>query len=266
LREYTDIYQSEFQLDDEWKLVSCPLGDREEDIRAFNEIHGQDNPNQTKFRFYTPAEKYELWYNNQTNRQRAAVKRKKFYQVAWMVTKYYRLGGQKKLCKSIRWAMNRIGYRLNKNLMGSLTRFVEKILYSTRKKVTPTSFYIKRKRTFNSNTLKRYTTKVRNLCFALLVGRRPREGFGRLWCQNDKDWVPLSQLHWENCKVIFNERILYRTIYDLLCAGVSVADIRKQYERILLVHHGLANDKGIQFQCSGIASDLRRFFKCFRTS
>ena len=100
--------------------------------------------------------------------------------------------------------------------------------------------------------------KLWDLVFAILKGRKKRFGFGRYWCSNDEDWITLRSLHWDNCKVLFSEKVLFKPIYELLRLGAKAKDIVCEYGILLHKHHGLAVDnESSAWQPTGLAKELK---------
>ena len=113
--------------------------------------------------------------------------------------------------------------------------------------------------TRRGNTIK----SIRSLTFALLHGRKKRIFFGRSVSMDEEDWITLKSYHYDNLKVAWKPKLLYRTVYDLLVSGVGLDDIRNEYERLLLREHGVATDKGYttpSWKPTRLVRDLRRKF------
>lgn len=124
--------------------------------------------------------------------------------------------------------------------------FIVKIRSRVRIKIHTVGSLYKLKRLFKSTTASRNTIlnpQLQNLTFALIQGRKSREGFGRKWCMNDPTWETLKSVHWENCKIEFSPKLLHGAVYSLLQKGIDKTRIIRQYESLLLKWHGIADDK-----------------------
>lgn len=124
----------------------------------------------------------------------------------------------------------------------------------------PKSFYIGNRPTsvgVTCTTAKAVSKALQRLAFAILFGYRG--GFGRY--RQDSDWISLRSLHWDNCKIRFCGKTLYRTISDALHRGIDKRLIVATYDRLLRKWHGLATDAGEVWNPTGLARELHLALK-----
>lgn len=269
--------QQEFDFaNDCWSLTSdqptCPLGDRPEDVEAWNYYHG--DPAQKLIQFGQAD--LPLWKRkkpkqdikwNDTNRRRHSSKIEKWFAIVRMLAAYYRKGGKKSIRNALKWAMTRIEYDVHRNKIAKIEQFVKTMLdrfgvhYADSSECTPPPPHVY-KRKYNLNKHRRAKIKnLNNLAFAIILGRRPREGFGKKYDMNDPGWQTLENFHWDNCKVHFRPKMLFISVRACLLAGIQKAKILKLYETELHRYHGLATDAKTVFEPTGICGQLYKLAK-----
>lgn len=69
----------------------------------------------------------------------------------------------------------------------------------------------------------------------------------------------LARLHWDNCKVAFNEAVAYSFALSVLNEGYAEADILSCYERALCWGHGHATDCGSVWELGSTVKQARTF-------
>ena len=190
--------------------------------------------------------------------------------------KYFRLGGKKNIDWIINQAIKQEGYLVKKDQKSALKKLIihnlgklgidwkpasvkdaKKFLKRPQRSIRVKNKYLSYNTENRDNRIK--SGKIlRALAFAILKGRKKRFGFGMYWCRNDEDWVTLRSLHYDNCKVVFNERILFWPVYELLRLGAKVKDIVTEYGILLRKHHAMAVDSETSvWQATGLAKELK---------
>ena len=71
----------------------------------------------------------------------------------------------------------------------------------------------------------------------------------------------LQRLHWDNCKVRFDEAVAFSFASSALKAGFLDADIIAAYDRALHRNHGLATDSQHIWDTGSTVSDARRLLR-----
>jgi len=198
--------------------------------------------------------------------------RREFLHVANSAISHYKKHGNRKLEVVIAWTIKKAGYKFSGEQMQKLLCFVQKLLQShnidweilsgVKNTKCPTLCIRDKNKEIRSKTAGRgkgkYAPNLVKTAFAILRGRKKRFGFGRYWCSNDEDWITLCSLHWDNCKVLFSEKVLFKPIYELLKLGTQVKDIVNEYGILLRKHHGLAVDTETSvWQPTGLAKELK---------
>jgi len=199
-----------------------------------------------------------------------------WFQIINNVVSHYLKGGTRKIDAALNFAIEKVGVPIPKNRKTQLKRMLLHILrkrgidweVASGLKTLKFPKPLGRTKEQSKKTLSTFTNirgnrmksvrKLWDLTFAMLKGRRKRFGFGRYWCRNDEDWITLLSLHWDNCKVLFSEKILCRPIYDLLCLGARREDIVCEYGILLRKHHAMAVDSETSvWQPTGLAKELK---------
>ena len=198
--------------------------------------------------------------------------RRKFLHVANSAISHYKKHGNRKIEVVIAWAIKKYGYKFSGEQMQKLLCFVKKLLQSHnidweilsggKNTKCPTLCIRRKNKEIRSKTAGRgkgkYAPNLVKAAFAILRGRKKRFGFGRYWCRNDEDWVTCKSLHYDNCKVIFSEKVLFKPIYELIKLGAKAKDIVCEYGILLHKHHGLAVDsEASTWQPTGLAKELK---------
>jgi len=268
------------------------LGNREEDIEAWGDIllgKYADAP-------IKPQKKKVVVKNSNLNQERHEAKIKKWFEITRLLCSYYRKNGNKTIGNALRWAMDITGYHVSKNIVTELKRFVLKMMerfgvkfrtdddfhcFNPHKdyvpkpsvntdKTLPTtppspSILINK---YKNNNIIHGKPALRKLTFAIIRGRKPMEGFGKLWNRNDQEWITLESLHWDNCKVEFNIAAIFKPIYEMVEKGLSVSAIVKVYDDFLRKWHEIAVDKGFTapggFKPTGLRQDLCLYAKALK--
>ena len=208
---------------------------------------------------------------NYNERRISSQTRREFLLIANYVISHYKKHGNRKLEDVIAWVIKLKGYKFSEAEMAKLLCYVKYLLerrgidweilsgVKIQKSLPLTK---ERNKELRSNTASRgkdkYAPNLVKIAFAILKGRKKLFGFGRYWPQNDEDWITLWSLFWDNCKVVFNERILFRPVYELLELGAKAKDIVNEFGILLHKHHGLAVDAEIEhWQPTGLAKELK---------
>ena len=199
-----------------------------------------------------------------------------FHHINNKVLKHYRLGGNMSLNGIINAAIKTEGYIISKN---EKTKLKNMIIHNLEQlgiirnpacqsgseifpKGSQRSIIINNKyvsiNTVNRGKRIKSAKELWALVNAIMKGRPPWYPFGQKTSRNDEDWVTLKSLHYDNCKVVFNPKLLAWPIYDLLQLGATVKQIVTEYGILLHHYHGVAVDAGISvWQPTKLANDLR---------
>lgn len=271
--------QTDLALESDFRLSpDSPLGNHPEDVHAWNHYHAEEKPKdtrQTHLQFdNTDTPLFRMRYNKK-NIQRKKAKFKIWFQIVTMVAAYYKMGGKKTLNKALTHAMDLKGMKVSKTTKTTLKRFLMEKLeefgvkwdgtqeVEDKKSNHPTpSLYNKNIQSSKHGKPKSRLIIIRNLAFAIIKGRKPQEGFGMKINRNDEGWKTFEDCHWDNCKVQFQPRMMFLTVFQLLQRGIDKTEIVRAYDGLLHRHHALAVDEGQStWLPSGIISDLRRLFQ-----
>lgn len=103
-----------------------------------------------------------------------------------------------------------------------------------------------------SCTTRERVARFKRLAFAVIHGYRGQ--FSR-YAQSE-DWITLKDLHWENCKVRFEARLIFKAVFTALKNGRDKAQIIAKYDQLLRHHHGLATDQNATWKPTGLKKEL----------
>ena len=196
----------------------------------------------------------------------------KFLLIANWAINHYKKHGNRKLEDVIAYTIKQKGYKFSEEEMKQLLEFVKYLLKRLGidwevlsgvklQKSLPLCIRPENKE-LSSKTAGRgkskYAPNLVKAVFAILRGRKKLFGFGRYWPQNNEGWVTCQSLHYDNCKVLFSEKVLFRPVYELIQLGAKAKDIVCEYGILLHKHHGLAVDnESSAWQPTGLAKELK---------
>jgi len=205
-------------------------------------------------------------------RRLSAKARPLFLLIANFVASHYEKHGNRKLEDVIAWVIEKKGYQFSEEEMAKLLCYVKyllerisidwEVLSGVKLQKSLPLCIRKKNKEISSKTAGRgkgkYAPNLVKAVFAILKGRVPWYPFGQKTSRNDPNWVTCKSLHYDNCKVLFSEKALFRPVYELLELGAKVKDIVCEYGILLHKHHGLAVDTEFSvWQPTGLAKELK---------